>query len=1135
MAASQSLLLETRRAEANHAEVKRRIDELARHYHDQEKQALADLDEKLKAINVQFEKQSAEIVAQLGGQSLLESVEKVLVQNRDLEIKGLRQTHQEQVNARKNVYNEQKQAYDKELFQAMTALMTIGLGPNPGHSPAFPSRPSEPEASRAVTAAAATSSRVTLAETTTAPPAATEAPSQPQQGASLGPTQIPTETDRQPILSQDAPKDPQPRSPQRFAVHSRDTPIAPHRRSTTDKQERENLTSSVQSPPAEPDVSPPPAIGHEGASAEFATASLGRQSKTTPKPDPSHKRKANGESNDQSPAAPPSRVKRAKLEKANGADRSAVDQASPVVSQENAQRTVSFEDVFGTPDKPAPHNHVIVQYPNGAGEFYILRCDEHGVHFGEHPLRGAAKHLASAQHNYMSKAHATAIETLGHRVLGCTKELADKNNQHVLKAFKDGSYKVFNANNLSQTRRTELGYPPLDPLNSQKAAMHRKQMAGITNPATCRFYYAGTGGDRKCPVLILPWGDLSPAGVIGTLVGTGIFREVTANGKTMGLPKLPKCYAYDVVDNTVTGIRGWEKGYEIGGPLEKKREFPVLCAENTDYRKWAVGWVRAAHLSVLDFDEPNSRNIPFLEEARDYFLSLPHHGQAAHKQSRKEAPNGAGEDVEMTDAGSMHNNEVEFDSDQDSVSKAMSDSDNDALNLPTPARTGFTAINNTANVSDGSASRSARASLEPPSRAGSVSSTGGGHRRVFKIHARSSNRHPTNHASPSMALPERPADTTTTLGEVRKPSPASLQNILQNFPGPAADGPSRGSSQSPKPATARRPLPSAPMRSGSPSRSALLSAVNTKLTQSLRDTRAGSAPVQLPQQRDDPVAEELRRCGSASAVPGRSRHVTPQPSAAVSAPELVPAPEPIQKKVQQPLPPIQVPLPAATFTPMLQLSTTPLATPATSVGNTRANSPALAQGKAGTSTSTTASFSKPETPSLTPTLPQPGSFLPTMDVFDLTGFMDGSAEIFRYNTPGQYLRLVDDHQSGVFTTPSDAPVSLKIEPKKIKVVERATAQNGAVCVVTITYHPGEGEGESEGRVHTLVMEKARSTASGMQNGVVHARRLCRRLVAWNPDIDFPSPSPSTSVDSIRWRFSSQSPTTPSAVAGQEQK
>jgi hypothetical protein len=70
---------------------------------------------------------------------------------------------------------------------------------------------------------------------------------------------------------------------------------------------------------------------------------------------------------------------------------------------------------------------------------------------------------------------------------------------------------------------------------------------------------------------------------MGTLADTGTFREVTDDGKLLGVSKLPKCYVYRGIDGHITGIQGWAKGYEIGGPSERKREFPVLCAESADW------------------------------------------------------------------------------------------------------------------------------------------------------------------------------------------------------------------------------------------------------------------------------------------------------------------------------------------------------------------------------------------------------------------------------------------------------------------------------------------------------------------------------------------------------------------------
>lgn len=36
---------------------------------------------------------------------------------------------------------------------------------------------------------------------------------------------------------------------------------------------------------------------------------------------------------------------------------------------------------------------------------------------------------------------------------------------------------------------------------------------------------------------------------------------------------------------------------------------------------WHVGWVKAAQLSPLDFDDPTQRSVPYFREARGYYYN----------------------------------------------------------------------------------------------------------------------------------------------------------------------------------------------------------------------------------------------------------------------------------------------------------------------------------------------------------------------------------------------------------------------------------------------------------------------------------------------------------------------------------
>ena len=126
MAASQSLRLETAQAEAHHAEVKRKVEELKRQYDAHEWAALADFNEKLRATDATFERQIANVAAQLQP-SLCESIEGALREKKDMEIDLLQRAYQEQTNARSKDYDAQKCIYDDELFKAITALITAGV------------------------------------------------------------------------------------------------------------------------------------------------------------------------------------------------------------------------------------------------------------------------------------------------------------------------------------------------------------------------------------------------------------------------------------------------------------------------------------------------------------------------------------------------------------------------------------------------------------------------------------------------------------------------------------------------------------------------------------------------------------------------------------------------------------------------------------------------------------------------------------------------------------------------------------------------------------------------------------------------------------------------------------------------
>ncbi|KAL2265979.1 hypothetical protein VTJ83DRAFT_5331 [Remersonia thermophila] len=1123
MTAPQGLRFETLCAEAKYMEVQKKLDELARHHSIEERHAQAEYDATMSAINERFEVGRAELSAQLPPPSR-EHCELVLRRNRDLELEFLHRTHRQNAEERAKRYEEQKRILNRELFEAVNSVMKSNSAFG---SVALPPPPRFPEVSRAHAgwpkpAAADVAHPAPIGYL---PPRPIEVP--PVPSSLPAPSALDAHRSYGAVLRSSPSEQPGARFQDPLLRRGQATPIAPYPR----RVENGHLTPRVASPDKSPrphhvlSRSPP----RPSPAPESRTRTPLPSARVSPERESSQKRRVD-EQDGQARGIEANRAKRAKLDDGSRIGSPAASPVPPrlavpaepastgspasVAAVKPSDRTVAFEEVYGAPGKPVQFRHMIVQFPHDTGDFYILRCDKHGVHFGEHPLRGAAKHLASAQHGFMTKAHVVAIETLGYRVIGCTKEMADMNNKAVLQAFRDG-YKIFNANNMSQAKRAELGYPPLDPLNSQKVAMHRKQQAAgnAAEAVPCRFYVA-SGGDLKYPVLILPWDDLRPAGLQGSLADTGLFRAVD------GALKLPKCYVYhEDASGEIKGIKGWAKGYESGGPYERKREFPVLCVEGHDSSMWTVGWVRASHLTPLDFNDKSARDVPYFEEARNYYFGrvLRHRGEASNAQTATGTPRQArspgarndGEDVEMTDAGQAPEQQ-ESDAESNVPSKDGPEASStsmaaiavQALTLQTPTNS-FTAIN-----SEGGGSRTPRSagvSPEPPSRTGSFSSSSNGaSRRVIKIHARSSRK------SSDVALPERLAERAAAAAaaaaaatEAPRPSPTSLQHILQDESAIASTP-----SQSPKLSAARHPLPSGRARSSSPNPAAPKSATGEELPDAIHanaETRASSAPVQLPAS-DEMGPSEADVVAAAAATVPRSRQPTPPSVTEEAASTTVEARQ--EESAEKPSPSAQPPL-AIPSSATIRVDTTPLDTPTPSAGNTRSSSPALTQ-------PTTAS--RAETPAATPAPATPGS----AEAFEIAGVMEGDAEVYRAETSGQPLRLLYEPQHGVLATPADAPYALRVDLQEVKAVERVSAQNGTTCVVTIRF--GDG-----GRpALTLVLGLAKSTQAGMLNGVGHARRLCSRLQAWNGEIVCPAITVAT--ESVKWRFADETMTPTSAVS-----
>jgi len=338
------------------------------------------------------------------------------------------------------------------------------------------------------------------------------------------------------------------------------------------------------------------------------------------------------------PAPLPAANRRGKRRRNTGADDGdATDHRQPKRSKHN-HPTISFEEVYS--DGHAEYRHVIVEFPPDSGDWFILRCEKCGLHFGRNALQGGAKHLNGARHGFLRREWALAVQKLGVRVLGCDEKKAKINNDAFDQALKAGyvPYKRHNDGRAAeaaaensqrqvsieasgddedhgrQQQQQQRETHHLDPRISTtttdlQQGQHRgkkaKPFEGVTDPTVGKLYRAWYRGKGFYAVLMLPLGSFETVGVVGNI--SNMDKQ----------EKAPACY-HRSGDGR---ILRWASGYEDGGPRVRERKFPVMYFEESANLSFqddhsnhslvvppSLGWVAAKHLRPLDINDPECQN-----------------------------------------------------------------------------------------------------------------------------------------------------------------------------------------------------------------------------------------------------------------------------------------------------------------------------------------------------------------------------------------------------------------------------------------------------------------------------------------------------------------------------------------------
>ncbi|CAM1508983.1 Fc.00g027220.m01.CDS01 [Cosmosporella sp. VM-42] len=266
---------------------------------------------------------------------------------------------------------------------------------------------------------------------------------------------------------------------------------------------------------------------------------------------------------------------------------------------EEPEKTIDFEEVFQGGN--APIKYTIAQFPSLTGDWYILRCGQHQLNFSSrNPIWGAGKHLGGQAHN-MKRDNKLAIETLGVRVRGCSKALAEQNNAAVRQAEKNGYTQPFRSR---RERRSRLQEPAsadddsTEGLNTSRLERSTKidyprvrnstrGFKGVMAPIPGEPYTAYYQISRKfMAVLLLPLGDFAQVGLEGNMQRTGLLEEI------------PGCFTYNEGTKEITG---WQRGYQDGGPLVSRRAFPVIYIDGPTFPdKSPYAWVDGKDLGPFN-------------------------------------------------------------------------------------------------------------------------------------------------------------------------------------------------------------------------------------------------------------------------------------------------------------------------------------------------------------------------------------------------------------------------------------------------------------------------------------------------------------------------------------------------------
>lgn len=327
------------------------------------------------------------------------------------------------------------------------------------------------------------------------------------------------------------------------------------------------------------------------------------------------------------------------------------------------EKTIDFKDLFQ--GGKAKYRHKIFEYPKQSGKWYILKCDEHNLHFTlKDNMSEAARHLNSQLHGTLPQCSDIAVNILGTRVLNCGAAEAEKNNSAFGRELKRG-YQVLgeqprrrqqrssNSDTADHIRvrgsRSQTPSEPSDDDESDESESEDEQLDAQTiRPGSMPFCGDDTFEVGKVYLGLRPSyahkhlsvHTMSKWSAIMVLPIAGSFETVGLQGSIYNTiltkKRTPVCFDRC---KTTRAILGWAKGYEDGGPKAMDRKVPVLYFDDknssgpfeeelADTSLGYLVWQRLDSIRPLSHLDPEGRRTSGYKSALRYSQKLERRSKA---------------------------------------------------------------------------------------------------------------------------------------------------------------------------------------------------------------------------------------------------------------------------------------------------------------------------------------------------------------------------------------------------------------------------------------------------------------------------------------------------------------------------